>query len=483
MSKNQRFGVSISYYGGVSWEMAELERELSRRGKTILGIRGCAYPEMALCEQMRRVRKEGVETVVLLDASVAMTADGVEALAAVAEEHGAASVSPNGSRALEAFALRRDVLEAMVRRADGPVTVPFADRSVARGDEATEAPEEWTVKQFWEGELVRAVPLGSPWGRDGEPLIAGRYLTPDEAFVHRIEEAGARVVPFVPDGFASRRRPMRTRVVNAEAPLTDAPGSQFALCIPTFGALDYDQMSAVFALEQAGMMTIGMHDCPWIDQARSWLTERALEAGRGVFFLDHDIMFHPDAVLRLCKTALEHQALVSAVYCMRKSGANLIGNFDVAAGKVDFFKHGRVHPAFYTGLGFSAIPRGVLESIDVPPLVSREVGTVRPWYGLSCTTGFYAGEDVSFCNRVTDFAVASEERDGVRWQRGASGRPCRVFLDTRIRVAHRGSYDYVVEDVGMVVPWYEALDGHIVKSRAEAKKRLLRADELHGMSQ
>ena len=467
----KRYGVSIAHYGGASWVLTELERELSRRDVPILEIRGCAYPEMARAEQVRQARLAGVETLVFLDSHVEASVGAIEEVVSSAERHGVSVTSePSSPWALECAAVRRDVIEAMVRQ------------------EERRYENSALVDTQWSGEKVPAVPLASPWNRDGSPLVLGLYLSDAEAFLFRAEAAGAHVAQHFPDGLSPVRRRMRARSVNPDTRVTSEPGSQFALCVPSFGALDLDQQASLYALERVGMTVFGLHDCPWIDMARSWLTERALAEGKGVFFLDHDIQFHPNDVLRLCEQALEKNSVVAAAYCMRRSGKNIIGSFDVPPGRTKFFVGGSTLPAYYSGLGFAAIPRSVLEEIPLGTLdcMALRLGVgwgerVRPWYALDCSTGFYAGEDVSFCNRVHDLRVKlkkPEEGYDPEWELNHSGRPARVFIDTRVRIMHRGQYDYGIEDAGIVVPRIESLETLMTSSRKEAAEVLINAHEL-----
>lgn len=464
------FGVTTAHYGGLSWQSAQLETELARRGIPQLGIRGCAYPEMARAEQVRRARIDGLEVLVFVDAHVSATVSAVTELAELADQHGMALPQRASPWALEFCAVRRDVLEAMV-----------AQETRRYGNSPASA--------LWGSEKVSSVPIASPWRSNGASLEPGEYLSDGEAFVLRAQNAGAVIAEHWPDGFSVKRRLMRATSVNDHKPLTDAPASRFALCVPSFGTLDADQQKAVFQLEAAGMAVHRLHDCPWIDLARSFLAERALESGRGVFFLDHDILFDPKDVVRLCADALDRQAVVAGAYCMRKSGRSIIGSFDIEPGEpLTFYRGGRIVPAYYSGLGFAAIPADILRSIRLPKLHSQALqyqlgwgASVRPWFALDCSTGFYAGEDVSFTNRVHDLSVQFDDgRDGAEpeWRLSHSGRACRVFIDTRVRLGHRGSYDYAIEDVGIVVPCFESLETKNVSTRAEARELLRAASEL-----
>jgi hypothetical protein len=447
--------------------LAELEVELTRRRIPVLQIRGCPYPEMARAEQVRQARVANVGTLVLLDSHIDIGIEAIEELVRVAEQHGVATLNaPDSPWGLECAAVSMTTIEAMLRR-----------------EERTYG--NCGVDAVWQGQKVPAVPVASPWHRNGDSISIGQYLGDGEAFLLRAARAGAEVVQHWPaPGVRSHRRPIRTRVTPGR--VEGEVGSRYALCIPSCGGLDLEQQASVYALEAAGMMVIRIHDCPWIDQARSWCAEQALAAGRGVFFLDHDIIFQPNDVLRLCEQATEKDAVVAAPYCMRASGKSIIGAFDLPPGQMRFFEGGGTFPAYYSGLGFAAIPQSVLEDIELPELMSMGLSYVfgrpvrlRPWFGLDCSTGFYAGEDVSFCNRVHDLTVRlGASGDPHDWELSHSGRPARVFLDSRVRIFHRGSYDYGIEDVGIVVPRIQSLTATRAETRDEARALLVNALEL-----
>ena len=473
LARSTRFGVSFNFYGGASWEQAELSRTLAAVDIPILEIRGCAYPEMARAEQVRQARLGGIETVVFLDSHVTATLADIELLVERAEVHGVAI--DMFSEGLECAAVSSRVIAAMI------------DNEERRyGNSAVDAQ--------WSGEKVPAVPLASPWHRNGESLVPGEYLTDGEAFLWRARKASAELER-VETAAIVRRPKIRFRAANVHMPKTHEPGSHFALCIPSFGRLDLDQHAQAWALEKAGMTVFQIHDCAWIDQARSWLAMQALSVGKGCFFLDHDIVFHPNDVLRLCEQALERDIVAAGAYCMRRSGKNIIGSLDVEPGFQQWFEGGSTLPAFYSGLGFAAVPHDVLDEIELPTLASSALSwglrgdharslhtrSIRPWFALDCSTGFYAGEDVSFCNRVHDLTVKMHAREPgfePEWGMTHSGRPARVFIDTRVRIMHRGQYDYGIEDAGIVVPRIESMKAILTGSRKEAREILINALEL-----
>lgn len=461
-----RFAVATSHYGGQTLAYARLHAEMEDAKIRHRSIRGCPYPEMTRAEQVREFMLSDLDVLVFVDGNVDVKLDGIGTLADVAVESGIAlpfddQENVSWSHALELCAVSRGTLEAML-----------AAEERRYGNSA--------VEMVFNAERTKACPLASPWERNGSALVSGEWLTESEAFLVRATRAKARVRRELTGAKVARRK-IQTSVSNADVPMTGEPGSRFAVCIPSFGALDVDQTDRVRKLERLGMMVIRIHDCPWIDLSRSWLAETALSHGRGVFFLDHDIIFAPNDVLRLCQQALERDAVVAGAYSMRGAGKNVIGALDVLPGPLTFFTGGETFPAHYSGLGFAAIPPSVLDGMDLPklhtPVVSRRL---RPWFGLRCDDGFYAGEDVSFCARVHDLSIETVEREGeIEWIPTHSGRKnCRVFIDTRVRLAHRGQYDYGIEDAGCVVPRCDSLETHLLSSRGEARDALKNAMEL-----
>lgn len=235
----------------------------------------------------------------------------------------------------------------------------------------------------------------------------------------------------------------------------------YAVCTPHYGSLDFDHNDCKMWLRRAMPETkhYRIIGCPYIDMARAALVRIVEMNGHaGLVFIDHDIMFQPIDVLRLIRAAEETQSVVSGVYCMRKSGDRLIAGFAPEVERVTFFKGGGLYPGAWSGLGFTAIPWGVIEKIvahfgmrrtrlpmsmvGVPEEIRKKLGEVDkawPLFALDSSGDDYKGEDISFIDRVK-----------------AAGQ--RLYLDTRPCLYHKGSYRYGLEDAACVVPRGETLD-------------------------
>lgn len=240
--------------------------------------------------------------------------------------------------------------------------------------------------------------------------------------------------------------------------------------------------------------------CPYIDIGRGTLAEYALGLHdcEGLLFIDHDILFTPESVDQILESCDASRGVVGAAYSMRSPGSKMIGAIDVKACEgrpIVFFQGGGVYPAQYLGMGFTAIHRQaflkILAHADaehdrrkaivdemrdlfrrtntatsdqcdrlldelVPelrghqlPLLSSGVTQInlRPYFSLLQRDGAYYGEDVSFCLRAKDAGVPVE-------------------MDTRVRVAHKGSYAFEIEDCSFVVPILPRLEGIMTDSGA-----------------
>lgn len=237
--------------------------------------------------------------------------------------------------------------------------------------------------------------------------------------------------------------------------------ADYAVATPYFGGLDVDHNDCKLWLQRdlPELKHYRIVGCPYIDMARAALVRLAeLKGHKGIVFIDHDILFQPVDVLRLIKAAEEKQAIVSGVYCMRKSGDRLIAGFAADVPRATFFKGGGLYPGAWSGLGFTAIPWSAIEKIvshhgtkrcRLPMSMvgvseearenMKDADLVWPLFALDTSGEHYQGEDISFIQRAR-----------------AAGVP--LYLDTRPALFHKGSYRFGVEDAACVVPRGETLE-------------------------
>lgn len=286
------------------------------------------------------------------------------------------------------------------------------------------------------------------------------------------------------------------------------PRKKYLVGVLYYGAIDREHDRCVKALHGHPLVhdVLELTGCPYIDIGRSIIATSVLDNPElgGLLFIDHDMVFDPSEAIKCIESAIEADATVGAAYSMRKPG-HIIGGIDgakLAEGeRVVFFEGGERKSANYLGMGMTAIPRSVLvrlveastrahadqlalveqiryllgrvtsavspegDPIDptraaalfellVPSLRDPDLprlssgisdAPVVPFFSLIQRKGYYYGEDVSFCLRSHLAEVP-------------------VMLDTRIRVYHKGSYCYGLEDVGMEVPFCTRLEVLDVKS-------------------
>lgn len=260
-----------------------------------------------------------------------------------------------------------------------------------------------------------------------------------------------------------------------------------------YGPIDREHDRCVQALKNHPLISrvFEMHGCPYIDIGRSTIATEVLDQPDigGVLFLDHDILFDFEEVTKIIESTEASEGVVGAGYSMRRPGSQMIGGIDnskIPEGEnVVFFNGGKRWPAIYLGMGFTCIHRKALERIvetanrifaerqerlaklreaienrqdllaltildsmtaaldfkehELPQLKSGITdANVVPFFSLIQSKGSYFGEDVSFCLRAYAANVPVE-------------------MDTRLRIYHKGSYTYGLEDCGMVVPYCTTL--------------------------
>lgn len=175
--------------------------------------------------------------------------------------------------------------------------------------------------------------------------------------------------------------------------------------------------------------------------ARCILLEMVLEQTRAeVFvFIDSDVAFERADYDRLITSAHERQAVVGGAYLTRAGldgRQRLVGTPDFTPSVTfKFFEHGELYPAKFLGMGFTAIPRPVIEQITSFHQMqkclfkngpSSSVG--YPLFQPVVHAGEYWVEDHAFCFRADEAGVP-------------------LFVDTRPKLIHYGEHGHLVSDL------------------------------------
>ena len=143
-----------------------------------------------------------------------------------------------------------------------------------------------------------------------------------------------------------------------------SPAPRSVALIPYYGPGAHAHYDSV---RRAALQVASLEGFASIDAARSLLLELALEQTQAeVFvFVDSDIAFERSGYDALVKSAHDHQAIVGGVYLTRlglDGRQRLVGVPDfVPHATLRFFDQGALYPASVVGMGFTAIPRSVVE--------------------------------------------------------------------------------------------------------------------------
>lgn len=174
-----------------------------------------------------------------------------------------------------------------------------------------------------------------------------------------------------------------------------------------------------------------------LEHARCELATRFLEQTDGdvLLWLDSDMTWTDrEALFRMCQKAYELRAIVGAVSLVKRPLGQLNTRFLPETEKVVFFDGGDLLPIRGIGTGVCAVSREAFRKVE--PRVRRvrieNSSEILTFYRSLIINGQWWGEDTSFCYLA--------EQEGVP-----------IFADTRVRVGHRGAYEYHVEDSGQAV--------------------------------
>lgn len=190
-----------------------------------------------------------------------------------------------------------------------------------------------------------------------------------------------------------------------------------------------------------------------LDHVRSRM---ATDFYRGDFdvllWIDDDMVFDAAECFALCQEAFNRQSLVGAVCSTRYPLGKITAKFDGSVEKIGFFSQGGIHECVSVGTGLTAVHRSVFERLvergEVPECnIASGNDAVFPFYMTLIDDGHWWGEDTSFCIRARRV-----------------GFP--LYVDTRARVGHKGSYVFHIEDVASSVTLHSGLTAVVTQPKA-----------------
>lgn len=173
------------------------------------------------------------------------------------------------------------------------------------------------------------------------------------------------------------------------------PSMNVVIGIPTMGSVDTKTTESLFRLNRGNnKVALLTTEYSLIYDARERIIHKALEnsATDYVLFIDSDIVFEPDTLLKLLKTArIYKDSIISGAYPYKYEKANVVG-FDLYGKEIPAVSSTKDNYilASSIGMGMCLIPRKILEDIVKEYEGS---GIFHPFSGM--------GEDISFCRRVT----------------------------------------------------------------------------------
>lgn len=210
---------------------------------------------------------------------------------------------------------------------------------------------------------------------------------------------------------------------------------KIALVAPYMGGLDREHVGCMMHPDLAGVIKVSCHGMSILDQTRSYLAQQALDNTQADVFLwiDDDILFTPQDVESIAEQCLTDHPIIAGAYPTKKAPGGFITTaFAPEVEQVGWFEQGGIYPIEYCGMGFTCIHREVFnaigENLRTVKIASCHGYPCKPFFQNLIVGDTWKGEDHSFIIRARD-----------------CGFP--AVVDTRIRLRHRGLYNYRIEDV------------------------------------
>ena len=229
--------------------------------------------------------------------------------------------------------------------------------------------------------------------------------------------------------------------MSASAANVQQTAKRCAILMPVGNHLDPRIDAAVAELGRRGYATFKSYGGSAIDSVRNRMATNALAEGfEETFWIDSDVLFHPDRV-DIIRT--HELPLCSGLYAQKGRPA-FASQFLPGTSELSFGTKGGLVEILYAAAGFLHVRREVYETVqrvaELPVCNARFGKPVVPYFlpmiipdedahEASPDAQWYLPEDFSFSERV--------RRAGYK-----------VMADTSLRLGHIGNYEYGWEDVG-----------------------------------
>lgn len=204
--------------------------------------------------------------------------------------------------------------------------------------------------------------------------------------------------------------------------------------VPIGGAIDSACEDGLQQLEKRGYTVWRIRGYSAIDAARNQMATDALAQGFDeLFWIDSDVVFHPDDIDRLRGHGLP---FVCGLY-PKKSRREFAATFLPGTENIRFGRHGGLTEVRFCGFGFVYTRHEVYEVVREKmrlPVCNQRFGSLLVPYFAPLVIGdadgyWYLGEDYAFCERARQSGF-------------------KIIADTSIRLWHVGSYRFGWEDAG-----------------------------------
>ncbi len=212
------------------------------------------------------------------------------------------------------------------------------------------------------------------------------------------------------------------------------PPSKCVVLVPVGGSIVPECDAALSELERRGYAVRRIRGYSQIDVARNEIVSYALADGyEETFWIDSDVVFHPDDVERL----RGHDLPISCGIYPKKNRHEIAVHVMPGTKGIVFGEEGGLMEVLYAATGFMHVRRSVYESVQSAlslPVCNKAFGEqivpfFQPLIVNRDSAPWYLGEDYAFCERVRQIGH-------------------RIMADTRIRLLHVGQYGFGWEDAG-----------------------------------